>query len=303
MKYFSLIIFTLLNFVSCTQQKNELGVRPYLFEADEFKNYWYAGDAEISVYELDQARYGENHTGKAALIFVTEDLSAEKQVKLDRPEQAIEKVNVLKLNYMKNFITGIYPYSMMLSVFTPVQRDQHPRTLKLSMSSQEWCGHVYAQLNLEGNFYNGIGHSYFEQEADSKFNLPGFILEDELFNLIRLDPNKLPSGKHQIIPGLFNARIKHETLRPKEAMLSIEKSEQGINYKVSYTDGSRVLLINFDEQFPHQINAWREYMTDYEGRQQVTSATLSNQMKTNYWSKNKQQFLHLRDSLGLHLNY
>lgn len=68
------------------------------------------------------------------MIFVTEDLSKQKHVKLDDPqanEQDAQKV--LKLNLTKKFVTGIYPYPMMLSVFTPVY-DSIPAT-KVTASS------------------------------------------------------------------------------------------------------------------------------------------------------------------------
>ena len=42
---------------------------------DELKTYWYNSEAEITSYNLKQARYGEIHEGKAALIFVTEPFS------------------------------------------------------------------------------------------------------------------------------------------------------------------------------------------------------------------------------------
>ena len=48
------------------------------------------------------------------LIFVTEDFSASKQVKLDRPEKVpSDAVKVLKLNATRKFNTGIYPYSIL----------------------------------------------------------------------------------------------------------------------------------------------------------------------------------------------
>ncbi len=34
-----------------------------------FKAYWYAGNAEITSYKLEQARYGELRQGKAVKIF------------------------------------------------------------------------------------------------------------------------------------------------------------------------------------------------------------------------------------------
>ncbi len=146
---------------------------------DEFGDYWYQGEAELTSYKLEQARYGEIHEGEAVLIFVTEDFSKRKQVKLDNPAGAPDdKVSVLKLNLTKKFITGIYPYSMMSSVFTPVQRQSYPQTLKVTTSSQEWCGHTFTQLNLQKRKYALELRSYFESEGDQSLELDGLILED-----------------------------------------------------------------------------------------------------------------------------
>ena len=86
--------------------------------SQQFKEYWYAGKAEISSYKLEQARYGELRNGTAALIFVTEDFLPEVQVKADRQNET--NIPVLKVNATKNFNTGIYPYSVMTSTFYPV---------------------------------------------------------------------------------------------------------------------------------------------------------------------------------------
>jgi hypothetical protein len=289
--------------MACDSAGVKYGDGPFLFEDDLFKAYWYSGKAEVNSYELDQARYGENHKGHAVLIFVTEDISKSKQVKLDYPDKSEDKLSVLKLNYVKNFTTGIYPYSMMQSVYTPVQRNEHNHTVKLSMSSQEWCGHVYAQLNLRGSVYEGVGHSYFEQEADSKFTLPVILLEDELFNLIRLGPSHLPLGEQHLIPGVFESRIKHETLKPQKANLTLRKEDAQFIYYISYPEAGRNLTIYFNTDFPHQINSWEENMTDSYGKIQTTKAKLKKELYIDYWAKNKSEFLYLRDSLGLPLNY
>lgn len=103
------------------------------------------------------------------LIFVTEDFSNSKQVKLDNPEANMDDaVKVLKLNLVMKFNTGIYRYSIMESVFTPVYSGKHPDTLKLTSSSQEWCGNVFTQLNLDENSYNVRLFSYFESEGDKE---------------------------------------------------------------------------------------------------------------------------------------
>ncbi|MEQ9230208.1 MAG: hypothetical protein RIF46_05960, partial [Cyclobacteriaceae bacterium] len=101
-----------------------------------FNAYWSKGGAEITSYDLEQARYGEIHKGTAVTVFVTEPFSKSKQVKLDDYKSAgDDRVNVLKLNLTKKFLTGIYPYSMMLSTFSPL--DGSPM-IKSSMTVQEW---------------------------------------------------------------------------------------------------------------------------------------------------------------------
>lgn len=151
---------------SCQQVALSQDGKTGLYDTDPFKSYWYSGKAEVNAYNLVQSRYGETREGKAMLIFVTEGFSKSKQVKLDDPEAAgSDKVTVMKLNYTKNFVTGIYPYSMMLSSFTPVSRNQFPSSLKVTMSSQEWCGHVFTQMNLQKNKYAIDSYSYFEQRA------------------------------------------------------------------------------------------------------------------------------------------
>lgn len=271
-----------------------------LYEQEEFKKYWYSGKAEVNSYTIDQARYGENHPGKAVLIFVTEDFSKKKQVKLDEPEKSVEdKVSVLKMNLTKNFVTGIYPYSMMLSSFVPVSQNQFPNPLKITMSSQEWCGHVFSQMNLAGKKYKVDSYSYFEQEGDNHFSLDKTLLEDEFWNRIRLDPDHLPDGKFTLLPGLFHTRLKHAELKASE--VTGLKSTQGdtVTYTVTYPD--RRLSIFFQTTFPHKILGWEEEFQE-RGKNAFTKATLDKSIYIDYWTKNKNEFQFLRDSLGLSPN-
>ncbi len=272
--------------------------------SSDFKNYWYAGNAEVSSYNLIQNRYGEERNGKAMMIFVTEDFSKSKQVKLDNPDLAgTDKVSVLKLNMTKNFVTGIYPYSMMLSAFTPVDINQVPHTIKLTMTAQEWCGQVFSQLNLKHENYVIAGHSYFEMEGDETLKLKVTWLEDELWNRIRLDPQSLPVGEVEVIPGLFFSRLSHVGLNSEKAICTKEEASDLVTYVITYPSHKRSLAIEFEKAFPHIIKGWTEKF-EQKGNAYTTTATLDNQLITNYWTKNKNEFLYLRDSLGLtHQNY
>ncbi|WP_276368108.1 hypothetical protein [Chryseolinea sp. H1M3-3] len=270
-----------------------------IYESGNFKQYWYSGKAEINSYSLDQSRYGEQRSGKAVLIFVTEDFSKKKHVKLDDPsESESDKVSILKLNFTKNFLTGIYPYSMMQSVFTPVNREEYPHSLKSVMSAQEWCGQVFTQMNLRGNQFDVKSFSYFEKEGDANFSLKKMLIEDEIWNLIRLDHTELPTGEIDIIPGLFFSRLNHVDLKAQQAEASKGESNNLITYSISLPEQQRKLSIQFEKNFPYKILGWTEEFVE-RGKTQYTKASLDKTLVTDYWTKNKNEFQYLRDSLNL----
>jgi hypothetical protein len=298
MKKYFCIIFSVATVMvgSCQGERNASGK---VYESNAFKEYWYAGKAEINSYRLSQSRYGERREGSAVLIFVTEDFSKQKQVKLDEPSKAkSDKVNVLKLNFTKNFITGIYPYSMMKSVFTPVVRHEYPNSLKVTMSSQEWCGHVFTQLNLRGKEYELKSYSYFEQEGDVTTNMTKLLLEDEIWNIIRLDHQSLPVGDIEVIPGLFFTRLNHVDLKPQHAVASRSEADDLITYTLDIPTLQRKLAIEYEKTFPYKIVRWHEEFQE-RGKKQHTSAVLDRTLVTDYWTKNKNEFQYLRDSLNL----
>ena len=205
----------------------------------EFKKYWYSGNAEITSYTLEQARYGELREGNAVLIYVTEPFLANQQVKADQNNS--DNIPVLKLNSTKNYLTGIYPYSIMTSSFYPVHDNSH--ALKVSFSAQEWCGHVYAQLNNKDKF-NVVSHSYFANEADQEFSLEKTILENEIWNKIRINPSNLPLGAHKIIPSFEFLRLRHKELKAYDAVAKLEVLSEGIS---TYTMVSRIRKNTYDK--------------------------------------------------------
>jgi len=273
---------------------------------DGFGAYWYQGKAEITNYHLEQARYGQINEGHAVLIFVTEDFSKSKHVKLDNPGKAgKDAVKVLKLNATRKFNTGIYPYSMMRSVFTPVYRNDHPQTLKLTTSSQEWCGHTFTQLNLEDDHYRARLYSYFESEGDQDMELPDVLLEDELWNLIRLDPESLPVGTVKLIPGTMYQRLSHEQLKPYNARISqeVNPTNTGImEYTINYETLDRKLIIYYNKSFPHEIERWEEKRTSGFGpdaKTLTTTAVKKKRMMLDYWNKNNVADSTYQQELGL----
>lgn len=276
-------------------------------DSQEFKSYWNSGKAEITSYKLEQARYGELHSGYAVLVFVTEDFSKEKQVKLDRPNQAgDDKVRIMKLNKIKKFDTGVYKYSMMDSVFTPIDIAEFPNTLKLSSSSQEWCGHTFTQLNLGEGGFDVQSYSYFESEGDQMSKLDKELLEDEVWTRIKINPESLPIGEIKIIPGAMTSRLTHKELSVETAQASLQRNSEDPSllrdYKLTYPDSGRSLTVTFNKNFPYEIVSWEEtYKSGFgEGaRELTTKATIDKTLVTDYWNKNKPVDRVLRDELGI----
>ncbi|MFT6370139.1 MAG: hypothetical protein ACJAUQ_001603 [Maribacter sp.] len=265
--------------------------------SNEFKEYWYAGSAEITSYALEQARYGEIRKGKAVKIFVTEPFLKTKQVKADGSNP--DNIPVLKLNATKNYLTGIYPYSIMTSSFYPVHDNTH--AIKVAFSSQEWCGQVYAQLNNRKEFQIS-SHSYFETEADEDIVLDKSNLEDEIWNRIRIDPMALPIGEFNMIPSLEFIRLTHKDLKAYKANAKLT-TEKGLStYEISYPELSRTLAITFTEVFPFSIESWSDSSKsgyDTNARTLTSKGTKIARLKTPYWKQNGNKDLYLRDSLGL----
>lgn len=259
----------------------------------EFKAYWYNNEAEITSYQLEQARYGELRQGNAVLIFVTEPFLKDEQVKADNNNES--NIPVLKLNATKNFNTGIYPYSIMQSVFYPVGNNQH--ALKISCSVQEWCGHVYTQLNNHEKF-EIISHSYFEGEADEDFSLDKSVLENELWAQLRINPKSLPTGEVNMIPSFEYLRLRHVPLKGYSANVNLTAN----TYSISYPELDRTLIINFNPQFPYDIIGWEEtFMSGFGAKSQqlTTKATKLETIKSAYWKKNSNVDENLRETLGL----
>ncbi len=264
--------------------------------SEEFKEYWYNGSAEITSYSLLQERYGEIREGTVVNIFVSEDFLPEAQVKAN--SSANENISILKMNQMKNFNTGIYPYSIMTSTFSPIATKEHP--LKITNSVQEWCGQVYMQLNNRDDF-EIESHSYFEGEADQKLSLPKTYVENELWNLIRINPEELPMGDIMIIPAFEYLRLRHKEIKQHNAFASLKQGDSITIYTLNYPDLQRQLTLFFNSTFPYEIEKWEEInaAAKNDTLRLKTTATKLKRIKSEYWTKNKNEHKGLRDSLNL----
>jgi len=263
---------------------------------DGWDSYWYSGQAEVNSYDLVQNRYGEDRKGDAILVFVTEPFLPIQQVKDDGRPSNEESISVLKLNRIHRFNTGIYDYSLMLSAFTPVSRNQFPHTLKTTLSAQDWCGHSWWQLNYKKGKYQADRKSYFQAEADVTSSLEGVLLEDELPALMRLDPLNVPTGKQKVIPGAMYSALFHKMPAAQSAEISIKDQSTGEHHlTITYAATSRSLTYRFESAFPNKLLGWKETVNG----KILSSATLKHSAQEAYWSQNAERFAPLRETFGL----
>ncbi len=254
---------------------------PFLVTAQlsqEFKKHWFDGKAEISSYELTQSRYGEQRSGKAVLIYVTEDFLVKEQVKAN--SKSDKSILVLKSNRTKSFLTGIYPYSIMSSSFNSLSKKHS--MLKSSASIQEWCGQSYLQINQKEEKLNILSHSYFEGEADQIIEIDDTFSEDAIWNIIRLNPNNLPTGKFLTLPSLELLRLNHIPIETQVA--EGELTDNSYSYEIKSI--GRKLTIFFSSEFPYTVEGWEE---KYEGKGEKyhSKAKRIHTERRAYWQENK----------------
>ncbi|MDH3200598.1 MAG: hypothetical protein OEM15_06865 [Myxococcales bacterium] len=264
-----------------------------------FDGYWYQEKAELTRYALRQARYGDLHDGEAVLVFVTEDFLPKLQVKQEHGESS-DSISVLKLNAYRRFYTGIYPYTLMTSSFTPA-RSPGAETLKVSSTIQEWCGQVYSQINRRKDGLRVLMHSYFQDDADQQMTMPNATLEDGIWAQIRIDPSRIRHGEQEIIPALDYIRMRHKALRAYPATVTQRPNAETdlvdhplVALEVRYPALGRDLIIYYESDFPHVIQAWEEKVGP-----QRTTAVRTHAIIDDYWNHNAASDGAYRDALGL----
>lgn len=232
-----------------------------------FWNHWSDGRAEVSGYRVKVSRYGELRQGQVALIYVTEPMDRRTWIKDDSgkvPKQ--HRAVVLKLNHMLNFHTGIYPYSVMTSVFSPVNGIGRERfaPVKIAFSAQEWCGHVYHQVRPRADRFESRIHSYFGSEGDGRKVVttpPNPLYEDALLIQIRELDGRFNNGRDwsgYIVPSLWETRKKHVPLKAVPATITrhdaVRDGVRVTRFTVQYNGFVRV--VDVEKRFPKRILGW-----------------------------------------------
>ena len=278
---------------------------------DAFWRQWGDGKAELSGYDLVQPRYGQKRDGVAVTIFVTETFSNSLRVKSDPGKHPkSDEFPVMKLNLVEDFPTGIYDYNLMTSTFVAldaVNGRSAGNATKISFSSQEWCGNVFAQALFDPTSIRHESHSYFDGEADHEETLPyseGGLAEDALLLWARgLAAPVLKPGESRsvdVMKSLKTARLLHQPVTWQKAKLTRSAQSQKIKVpagafdvevRTAEIEGGRTWTFYVELAEPRRVVKWE--VSDGEEAQLLASDRLV------YWQMNGKGFESSLAKLGL----
>jgi len=202
--------------------------------------------------------------------------------------RAENKEVVLKLNHTLKFRTGIYPYSIVTSVFSPVGSAGRERfaPVKISFSAQEWCGHVYQMITPTMEAFRSEIHSYFSTEGDAITTTrtePLTLYEDALFIQLRELDGPFEGGgdwSGYVVPSLWSSRRHHTPLEPVPATITRSDGERDgtpvTRFVLAYGNFTRTMEVETAPE--HRILGW----TTSEGEQ----AALLRTTRLPYWRLN-----------------
>ncbi len=277
----------------------------------DFWETWGDGFAEVSTYDLILPRYGEPRNGESILIFVAETFSERKRVKADPGKNPkADEYPVMKVNWQKNYQTGIYDYSEMLSAFlglAPSGGRPAGALAKLTFSRQEWCGHMFAQALFDARKVRVSGASYFDGDHDLSQTLDaqdGAMSEDALvFWARQMAPPYLKPGETKAVPfltGLRSARDAHLPLAYTRVNLTraatlqrieVPAGEFEVELWAAQLQNGKSYLFQVEKEAPHRLLRWQ--FTSGEVGELVATERLK------YWQLNQPEGVEALKTLGL----
>jgi hypothetical protein len=216
----------------------------------------------------------------------------------------------MKVNWQKNFQTGIYDYSEMLSAFLGLSSSagrQPGKLAKLTFSRQEWCGHMFAQALFDAARIRVSGTSYFDGDADlsQTLNLPADALsEDALVFWARgMSGPFLKPGESVDVPfltGLRSARDAHRPLAYSRVNLTRSSAPQRIEVPAGEFEvdifaaqlaNRQGFLFYVEREAPYRIVRW-QYTSGESGE-------LYASQRVKYWQLTRPDGVEALRQLGL----
>lgn len=290
-----------------------LGAEPEAGASGEFWDHWGDGQAELSGYRMTISRYGEPREAELALILVTEPHDRRTWIKDDEVESP-DRVEVLKLNQHVEFLTGIYPYSVMTSLFSPVEdwggaTEERFQPVRIVHGVQEWCGAYSHRIWPGPESFRSLRLSYFAHEGERLREVEAHrdrtLYEDALLVQLReLDGPFADGGDWEglLVPELWRLRSGHGGTEPVPARITRHPGDSvhlageeaaapvpATRFELEAGDYHRTFWV--EEEAPRRVLAWETSLGD--------RAELLATERLAYWELNRPGDEAWREALGL----
>jgi hypothetical protein len=266
---------------------------------EAFGRQWFTGDAELNSYRAVVPRYGEARNAELVLIYVTEPMNRHTWIK-DDDARGDDRVGVMKVNVSLKFTTGVYPYSVLTSVFAPYGDWGRERfsPVKLTLTAQEWCGQVFHGVWPGEDRAVSQLFSYFAQEGETREEVTtgaGALYEDGLLIQLRELDGSFAGGRDwrgPVVPSLWRTRRRHRPLRAEAGTITRARvTVEGVaanRFTLRYGEVERVFEV--EAEGAHRMLGWRT--NDGEDVRLLRSARLP------YWQLNHNADLPRRADFG-----
>jgi hypothetical protein len=223
---------------------------------------WDDGQAEVSAYDAVEMRYGEARPYTDYQIVVKEPFSRRLLVKADPGHAPDDVLDVIKLNRVIQYRTGVYSYNQMLSYFFD-PADMQP--LKWTLAHFEWCGNTFKIFTRRGREARLESHTYWDTDADQAFDLDfgsDTVFYDQLPVWLRSRPLRPGARRARLYP----TQISSKGPRPEAAERAITVAgeeeidlgqvgrRRGVLVQVEQPDGLHRFWL--ESQFPNTLLGW-----------------------------------------------
>lgn len=250
---------------------------------------WDDGQAELAHYQGTRVIYGQARPHDQTLITVKEDFNRAFYVKADWPYGEKSVFPVLKQNQVATIPTPNYPYHYMASVFFDRAKLEQG-ALKVTVSSQEWCGITTKEFALYSKVPTLTYMSYWDgQGTGSKpLDVPrsGVFFEEELPLLVRT--LKFSEGATASFMLMENQTTSNVQLEPKatDAVLTVNKPAEALSlplgqipaeeyWTITIKTAEKPMTFQVANNYPNTLFAY-----DLGDKRQYT---LKEQERRDYW--------------------
>lgn len=210
---------------------------------------WDDGLSEMSYYDATDTIYGVERRYTRVHLFNREWMNPETGVKSEPPDPARD-VAAFKFTVAEEIPTDNYNYRYLTTAFA---RRPDLAPFKLTVSSQDWCGHTFKHLRWRDDKLIVQSFSYFD-DADRQWELPGEAVPYEFLPL--LARAVVASEQTRELSVLYPLRSNRSVMPARHPdRLVVANEDSGVQVPAGRFSVRRVTLVSDERQTWFEVEA------------------------------------------------